>query len=123
MSENLTVIHLSSAREVYNDTNEDMTSGDVQKKMMPWRVMLPETELDADLLEDYNRKQHKAGGMVLVTSLVDKIPNLGGNYSRIFCFVLYYKQNCMVQMYLGCTNYHYQSACFYRVRCIECLTM
>ena len=58
--------------------HEQVTEGDVQKKMMPWRAMIPEAELEADLVEEYSKKRQQSGGLVLVTSLIDKIPNLGG---------------------------------------------
>ena len=57
---------------------EELSSGDVQKKIIPWLSMLPAQELEPELLDDYQRKQEKEGGLVLVTSLIDKIPNLGG---------------------------------------------
>ena len=57
--------------------NSDPSEGDVQKKMMPWRCMLPEADLS--VAEEYTKKQQRqVGQLVLVTSLVDKIPNLGG---------------------------------------------
>ena len=57
---------------------DDAKDGDVQKKMMPWRLMLPEDDLGLDLEDDYSKKKQKMGGLVLVTSLIDRIPNLGG---------------------------------------------
>ena len=46
--------------------------------------MLPTQELEPELVEDYERKQAKEQGLVLVTSLIDKIPNLGG--MLILCY-------------------------------------
>ena len=57
----------------------ELTS-DVQKKVIPWRLMLPEQELETGLQEEYMKKRQKTGGLVLVASLIDKIPNLGGKY-------------------------------------------
>ena len=51
--------------------------GDIQKKLVPWRSMVPEQDLQLDTAS-YSKKQHSLGGLVLVTSLIDKIPNLGG---------------------------------------------
>ncbi|ELU08602.1 hypothetical protein CAPTEDRAFT_220697 [Capitella teleta] len=47
--------------------------GDIQKKIIPWQSMIPEQDLDLT-----SRKRVKRGGLVLVTSLIDKVPNLGG---------------------------------------------
>lgn len=57
-----------------------MTSGgDVQKKLIPWRGMLPDQDLELDISSNgQSKKQSKAGGLVVVTSLIDKVPNLGG---------------------------------------------
>ncbi|CAH1792155.1 unnamed protein product, partial [Owenia fusiformis] len=54
----------------------EATDGDVQKKVQPWRQMLP----DEDMLHDIDgaRKKHTPGGLVLVTSLINKPTNLGG---------------------------------------------
>ncbi|XP_041351948.1 probable methyltransferase TARBP1 isoform X2 [Gigantopelta aegis] len=49
--------------------------GDVQKKIMPWRLMTPDEE---SFDYEFKKKLHKPGGLVLVTSLIEKIPNLGG---------------------------------------------
>ena len=56
----------------------DISEGDVQKKLVPWRAMLPEEELELEVQEDYNKKRRNVGSMILVTSLIGKIPNLGG---------------------------------------------
>lgn len=50
--------------------------GDIQKKIMPWRLM----NLDDEVVEEleYAKRQHKSNGLILVTSLIDKVPNLGG---------------------------------------------
>ena len=39
--------------------------------------MLPQQDLDLDQ-DEVSTKQQKTSGLVLVTSLIDKIPNLGG---------------------------------------------
>ncbi|XP_014247495.1 uncharacterized protein LOC106665533 [Cimex lectularius] len=49
---------------------EESTS--IQKKFVPWKGMLSELELEE------TRKNRKEGGMILVTSLIDKSANLGG---------------------------------------------
>lgn len=65
------------------DGSEDgVEEGDVQKKVIPWRYMLPSQELEVDLQDDYSKKtQNNTGGLILVTSLIDKIPNLGGEWA------------------------------------------
>lgn len=50
--------------------------GDVQKKIMPWRLMLPDDEVQEEL--EYSNRKRDEEGLVVVTSLIDKIPNLGG---------------------------------------------
>ncbi|XP_046546005.1 probable methyltransferase TARBP1 isoform X2 [Haliotis rubra] len=55
----------------------EVTEGNVQKKIMPWRLMTPDEDSNPD--NEMNvKKVHKAGGLVLITSLIDKLPNLGG---------------------------------------------
>ncbi|XP_076099114.1 tRNA (guanosine(18)-2'-O)-methyltransferase TARBP1-like isoform X1 [Mytilus galloprovincialis] len=55
---------------------EDNVEGDVQKKIMPWKLMLPDDEVQDEL--EYSNKKRDDDGLVVVTSLIDKIPNLGG---------------------------------------------
>lgn len=50
--------------------------GDIQKKIMPWRLMNPDDEVVEEL--EYAKRQHKSNELILVTSLIDKVPNLGG---------------------------------------------
>lgn len=50
--------------------------GDIQKKIMTWRLMNPDDEVVEEL--EYAKRQHKSNGLILVTSLIDKVPNLGG---------------------------------------------
>ena len=57
------------------------TEGNVQKKLIPWTSMLPEQELEPELVEELPPRP-ETGGLVVVTSLIDKVPNLGGR-----CFV------------------------------------
>ncbi len=52
--------------------------GDVQKKIIPWSAMLEGSEVDG-------RRRPGTGELVLVTSLIHKIPNLGGKYLAYFC--------------------------------------
>lgn len=58
---------------------EDNTEGDVQKKIMPWRLMIPDEEVQDEL--EYSNRKRDEGGLIVVTSLIDKIPNLGGENS------------------------------------------
>lgn len=55
---------------------EDNVEGDVQKKIMPWKLMLPDDEVQDEL--EYSNRKRDDDGLVVVTSLIDKIPNLGG---------------------------------------------
>lgn len=50
--------------------------GDIQKKIMPWRLMNPDDEVMEEL--EYAKRQRQSDGLILVTSLIDKVPNLGG---------------------------------------------
>ncbi|XP_021353649.1 probable methyltransferase TARBP1 [Mizuhopecten yessoensis] len=59
-----------------NEQEDEEESGDFQKKIMPWRLMTPDDEAQEEL--DFCKKRHQAGGLVLVTSLIEKLPNLGG---------------------------------------------
>ncbi|XP_077991502.1 tRNA (guanosine(18)-2'-O)-methyltransferase TARBP1-like [Glandiceps talaboti] len=62
------------------DTNEDdgddenVNTGDVQKKMMPWT----DPALHQDMEGNGSHDNRKAGKLVVVTSLINKLPNLGG---------------------------------------------
>ena len=49
---------------------------DVQKKIMPWKQMVPDDETAQEI--NFGVKQHKQEGLIVVTSLISKIPNLGG---------------------------------------------
>ena len=61
----------------------DSVEGDVQKKIVPWNCMLPEEDLDPELQADYNQKRQRSTGLVLVTSLINKVPNLGGSHEFV----------------------------------------
>ena len=61
------------------ETNEDVCEsmdGDVQKKIIPWRLMTPDSHAEQEY--SYRKKGRKPDGLVLVTSLINKVPNLGG---------------------------------------------
>jgi len=61
------------------ETSEDVcdsTEGDVQKKIIPWRLMTPDSHAEQEY--SYRKKGGKPDGLVLVTSLINKVPNLGG---------------------------------------------
>ena len=60
------------------ETETEGGCSDVQKKIIPWKAMLPELTDDLGDLEVRCKKQHHPGGLVLVTSLINKKPNLGG---------------------------------------------
>jgi hypothetical protein len=48
----------------------------VQKKVIPWRLMAPDSQAEQEY--SYRKKGGKPDGLILVTSLINKIPNLGG---------------------------------------------
>ena len=50
--------------------------GDIQKKIIPWRLMVPDSQAEPEY--SYRRKGRKSDGLILVTSLINKVPNLGG---------------------------------------------
>ena len=42
--------------------------------------MLPEEELETDLHDTYAQQRSRANPLIVVASLIDKIPNLGGEF-------------------------------------------
>ena len=61
----------------------DGVEGNIQKKIIPWRLMTPDEHAEQEY--SYRKKGGKPDGLVLVTSLIDKIPNLGG---RLYMYVV-----------------------------------
>ncbi|KAI8384828.1 uncharacterized protein BYT42DRAFT_563768 [Radiomyces spectabilis] len=55
-----------------NDQNAEET---FQKKILPWEMML---ETDVDLTKSLVQKQRRRNDLIVVASLVDRIPNLAG---------------------------------------------
>ncbi|CAD5123311.1 DgyrCDS11670 [Dimorphilus gyrociliatus] len=57
------------------ESAEEIKEGNVQKKIIPWRLMTPQDNDEEDV-----RKIpiHDSRGLILVTSLINKLPNLGG---------------------------------------------
>ena len=57
-----------------------LSSGDVQKKMTPWKVIPPEDEMLLELQHQRmtNLQKSSAGKLIVVAALIDKAPNLGG---------------------------------------------
>ena len=55
-------------------------SGDVQKKIRPWKVIPPDEEMMSEIQQQRmaNLQKTSAGNLVVVASLIDKAPNLGG---------------------------------------------
>ena len=49
------------------------TTGNVQKKLISWRSLLPD-----DVTDDQSQTRRAVGDLVVVASLVDRLPNLGG---------------------------------------------
>ena len=54
----------------------DGCDGDVQKKIMPWKQMMPDDNVTEEI--EHGVKQRDKDGLVVVTSLIKKVPNLGG---------------------------------------------
>jgi len=55
-------------------------SGDVQKKITPWKVIPPDEEMMSEIQQQRmaNLQKNSAGNLIVVASLIDKAPNLGG---------------------------------------------
>lgn len=55
-------------------------SGDVQKKIMPWKVIPPDEDMMTEMQQQRmaNLQKSSAGNLIVVASLIDKAPNLGG---------------------------------------------
>jgi len=55
-------------------------SRDVQKKIMPWKVIPPDEEMMSEMQEQrmVNLQKSSSGNLIVVASLIDKAPNLGG---------------------------------------------
>ena len=66
--------------------------GNVQKKIIPWMSMLPRENLEDGLTDDLLAKQKREGKLVLVASLIEKVPNLGGE-----CWYLTIKLNTVAK--------------------------
>jgi len=47
--------------------------------MIPWRSLMPEQSVE----DEYMTTQRKTDGLVLVTSLIDRLPNVGGMYESL----------------------------------------
>ncbi|XP_076463915.1 tRNA (guanosine(18)-2'-O)-methyltransferase TARBP1-like [Babylonia areolata] len=62
--------------ETSEDTGDTPTEGDVQKKVIPWRLMMPDSSAEQEY--SYRRRGARQDGLILVTSLINKLPNLGG---------------------------------------------
>ena len=63
-----------------NDVMCRLQSGDVQKKIRPWKVISPDEEMMSEIQQQHMANMHKnsAGNLIVVASLIDKAPNLGG---------------------------------------------
>lgn len=55
-------------------------TGDVQKKITPWKVILPDEEIMSEIQQQRmaNLQKNSTGQLIVVASLIDKAPNLGG---------------------------------------------
>ena len=62
------------------------STGTVQKKVVPWIGLTPADALDADVVDDVmSTRKRRAGEMIVVASLIDKLPNLGGTCMTTRC--------------------------------------
>lgn len=61
-------------------TTSELQSGDVQKKIVPWKVIPPDEEMLSEMQQQRmaNLQKSSAGSLIVVASLIDKAPNLGG---------------------------------------------
>ena len=88
------------------------STGTVQKKVVPWIGLTPADALDADVVDDVmSTRKRRAGEMIVVASLIDKLPNLGGSY--MYDRALYENFS---QFYHRCC---YVKACVGPVKCSE----
>ncbi|CEP13385.1 hypothetical protein [Parasitella parasitica] len=58
-----------------NNTGAVIGDDVYQKKIMPWEMML---ETDMDLTKNLHRKNRRSNDLIVVASLVDRLPNLAG---------------------------------------------
>jgi len=72
-------------------SNIESPSTNVQKKMIPWDLLL---ENDTEFSRSYFR-QRKRNDLIVVASLIDKLPNLGGSFPLSSHFFDQYT-NCLV---------------------------
>lgn len=58
----------------------EVQSSDVQKKIFPWKVIPPDADMMSEMQQQRlaNLQKSSAGSLVVVASLIDKAPNLGG---------------------------------------------
>lgn len=73
--------HAVQTSDAVNETNlSEVQSRDVQKKIMPWKVIPPDEEMMSEMQEQRmaNLQKSSAGNLIVVASLIDKAPNLGG---------------------------------------------
>lgn len=72
---------LAKTSDAINETNlSGPQSRDVQKKIMPWKVIPPDEEMMSEMQQQrmVNLQKSSAGNLIVVASLIDKAPNLGG---------------------------------------------
>ena len=65
------------------EDNSENDGTDFQKKIMPWRLMTPDPAAD-EYRHSYLDSDPQPGQLILVTSLISKVPNLGGNLFKCF---------------------------------------
>lgn len=70
-------VKIHSAPLAQEDEESKNDGTDVQKKIMPWRLMTPDPAAD-EYRRDFLDSTTQPGQLILVTSLISKVPNLGG---------------------------------------------
>lgn len=77
-------VQMQGALQTRSDTGNEGTSGpqtgDVQKKITPWKMIPPDEEMMFEIQQQRmaNLQKNAAGQLIVVASLIDKAPNLGG---------------------------------------------
>ena len=67
---------LKGGRDVDQAINVEL-DGNVQRKMVPWRSLMPNVNVKE---ESSQLSRQQKSDFVLVTSLIDRPPNLGGMF-------------------------------------------
>ncbi|KAI8988894.1 hypothetical protein BDB01DRAFT_719270 [Pilobolus umbonatus] len=69
------LMDLEETTQVVDNTVNSSSEEVFQKKIMPWEIML---ETDMDLTKNLVKKNRKRNQLIVVASLIDRLPNLAG---------------------------------------------